>query len=103
MLAWGPERFADIQSQATSLFTQAHVYAADNALAAPRLFGGFSFSDDFAPDNAWSVFQPAHFILPHFQLAQSGDESWLTINAILEPEETLSETQDILVEALHAR
>jgi menaquinone-specific isochorismate synthase len=103
LLAWGPGRFADIQSQASSLFADAHVYAADNALAAPRLFGGFSFSDDFAPDNTWAVFHPAHFILPHFQLSQSAGESWLTINAIITPDETLSETRDTLYEALCAR
>lgn len=103
LLARGPDRFDDIHDQAAMLFREAHVYSAGNALSSPRLFGGFSFRDDFVPDYAWTAFQPAQFILPHFQLAQAGDESWLTINAILEPDQALSEMQDVLVEALNAR
>lgn len=103
LLAWGPQRFADIQRQAAALFAEAHVFSAENELAAPRLFGGFSFRDDFAPDNAWSAFQPAQFVLPHFQLAQAQDESWLTINAILGTDEPLLDAREVLLEALSAR
>jgi menaquinone-specific isochorismate synthase len=87
LLAWGPERFAHIEEQARALFGDALLLGAENRLAAPRLFGGFAFRDDFMPDNTWAVFHAAHFLLPHFQLVQRGAESWLTINALLPPEE----------------
>ncbi|MCP4421342.1 MAG: isochorismate synthase, partial [Chloroflexi bacterium] len=47
-----------------------------------------SFTDDFTPDNTWSIHYPAQFILPHFQLAQQGGKSWLTLNAILPADES---------------
>ncbi|MEZ4664498.1 MAG: isochorismate synthase [Caldilineaceae bacterium] len=66
------------------------------AFAEPHLFGGFAFSADFTPDNTWSIYYPAQFILPHYQLSvrsnSTGDsEAWLTINARLDlPTETPS-------------
>ncbi|MCP4361091.1 MAG: isochorismate synthase [Chloroflexi bacterium] len=101
--AWGSTRFESIQKQARQLFAEAIVEDAGQPLAAPRLFGGFSFRDDFTPDNTWAVFHPAQFILPHYQLVQTAGESWLTINATIPPEE---EPQTILSElrsALQAR
>lgn len=101
--AWGPERFHSIAQQAKALFQYAILEDNGQPLAAPRLFGGFSFADDFVPDNTWAFFHPAHFILPHYQLAQIGDESWLTINAVITAEEDVAETQLSLREALLAR
>jgi menaquinone-specific isochorismate synthase len=105
LLAWGPERFRHIEEQARALFGDALLLGPANRLAAPRLFGGFAFRDDFMPDNTWAVFHAAHFLLPHFQLVQCGDESWLTINALLPPEEKESgETvREELAAALQAR
>lgn len=91
LIAWGPERFTHIQEQAQKLFAGAAIYDVNQLLAGPRLFSGFSFSDDFTPDNTWSIHYPAQFILPHFQLAQRDGESWLTLNAIL-PEDEAPET-----------
>ena len=44
------------------------------------MFGGFSFRADFTPDNTWSIYAPAHFVLPHYQLVSIHGETWLTIN-----------------------
>ncbi|GIK55827.1 MAG: isochorismate synthase [Chloroflexota bacterium] len=101
--AWGAERFQSIEQQARTLFDGAIFEDGGQPLAAPRLFGGFSFADDFVPDNTWAFFHPAHFILPHYQLAQVGEESWLTINAVVTLEEDVAETQSSLREALLAR
>jgi menaquinone-specific isochorismate synthase len=103
LMAWGEERFRVIQSKARALFHAAILSSPEYPLAGPRLFGGFAFRDDFAPDNTWSVFSPAHFILPHFQLAQRDDETWLTINALLSSEEHPEESLPQLREALSAR
>lgn len=85
LFAWGELRFQQIEAQARQLFAGAVIEG--DVAAAPRLFGGFAFRDDFTPDNTWSVFHPAHFILPHFQLTQQGDQTWLTLNALLPPDE----------------
>jgi menaquinone-specific isochorismate synthase len=101
--AWGVERFQSIEQQAKKLFQGALIEDAGQPLAAPRLFGGFAFADDFVPDNTWAFFHPAHFVLPHYQLVQIGEEGWLTINAVLTPEEDVAEAQASLREALVAR
>ena len=90
LFAWGKDRFQQIQTQAQELFTNAVIddEGEERPLAGPRLFGGFSFIDDFTPDNTWSIHYPAQFILPHYQLAQRANQSWLTLNAILPPDET---------------
>ncbi|MBE2223707.1 MAG: isochorismate synthase [Anaerolineae bacterium] len=103
LMAWGNGRYASIQQQASTLFTDTILLNTVPDLAKPRLFGGFAFRDDFLPDNTWAAFHPAHFILPHYQFVQLSGEAWLTINALIpltdEPENSLP----ILREALETR
>lgn len=105
-----PHRFQTIADEAALLFADAQI--ADNvpAFAEPQLFGGFAFSDDFTPDNTWSIYYPAQFILPHYQFAlcapSAGQaEAWLTINALLESSEhsDLVDLRQQLTDALHER
>jgi menaquinone-specific isochorismate synthase len=103
LFAWGTDRFSQIQAQAQALFADAAIHDASQPLAGPRLFGGFSFSDDFTPDNTWSIHYPAQFILPHYQLAQHNGESWLTLNAILPSDEASESLLPELRAALAAR
>jgi menaquinone-specific isochorismate synthase len=91
LIAWG-NRFDSIAYQAHQLFDAA-VIVGDNP--APRLFGGFAFSDDFVPDNTWAIYAPAYFVLPHYQLTQHGGETRLTLNILITPDEN---PQDILAE-----
>lgn len=77
--AWGAERFKNVQDKVRRLFQEATLIN-DHPLAGPRLFGGFAFRDDFVPDNTWSVYAPAYFVLPHYQIAQLDGQTWLTIN-----------------------
>jgi menaquinone-specific isochorismate synthase len=102
MMAWGEYRFEIIQKKAEALFHEAHLDS-DTPLVGPRLFGGFAFRDDFTPDNTWSVFHPAHFILPHFQLTEYGGQSWLTLNSLLPTEEDPVAALPWLEEAWAAR
>lgn len=88
LTAWGNGRFLQIQQQAQALFANAIIHNDQSQLAGPRLFGGFAFIDAFIPDNTWSIHYPAQFILPHYQLSQHDNESWLTLNAILPPDES---------------
>ncbi|VAW31476.1 Isochorismate synthase @ Menaquinone-specific isochorismate synthase [hydrothermal vent metagenome] len=104
LFAWGNGRFQQIQQQARQLFTNAIIHDNQNKLAGPRLFGGFAFIDNFIPDNTWSIHYPAQFILPHYQLSQQGEQSWLTLNAILphneSPKAILPELQTALTTRL---
>jgi menaquinone-specific isochorismate synthase len=101
--AWGTDRFSQIQAQAQALFADAVIDDEERPLPGPRLFGGFSFIDDFTPDNTWSIHYPAQFILPHYQLAQHNGESWLTLNAILPPDEAPESLLPELQAALRTR
>ena len=106
LIAWGESRYETIQQKAKSLFDGAFVATADEPMARPRLFGGFAFRDDFVPDNTWAAFHPAHFVLPHYQLLQRGQDIWLTINAHLPVEastpEHIADVVPALREALEA-
>jgi menaquinone-specific isochorismate synthase len=81
LMAWGADRFETIRHHAMELFADALILNEQEPLAAPRLFGGFAFRDDFVPDVTWSDFTPAHFVLPHYQLVRVHDQMWLSINA----------------------
>ncbi len=88
LMAWGAERFDKIVNYARELFEGAQVEAEGNPLTGPRLMGGFAFRSDFTPDNTWSIYSPAFFALPHYQLVKDGDTMWLTINTQIPPEES---------------
>jgi menaquinone-specific isochorismate synthase len=102
LMGWGEARTKAIERQAASLFRHAHVVGADHPAAAPRLFGGFAFREDFVPDVTWTGFGPGHFILPHIQLVHDGSDSWLTINALAPPEDGPEESLPQLEDALDA-
>lgn len=101
--AWGDGRFQSIQQQASNLFADAILDEMADSPAAPRLFGGFAFTADFTPDNTWSVFHPAQFILPHYQLTQVEGTNWLTMNAVVSAEDDPAAILPELRKALQER
>lgn len=103
LIAWGHDRFQQIEARARALFANAILPQNAPTLAAPRLFGGFSFRPDFTPDNTWAVFKPAHFILPHYQLLQDDNQTWLTLNALIPTDESPGELIPQLEAALSER
>lgn len=103
LFAYGPQRFEAIQTQAAQLFAGALHWPEDAPVAAPRLFGGFSFRDDFVPDVAWSDFPPAHFVLPHYQISEANGQRWLSIHAQIPCEEDPGALLPELFAALEAR
>jgi menaquinone-specific isochorismate synthase len=103
LVGWGESRFETIRHHAAELFAGAMTFDQQQPLAAPRLFGGFSFHQDFVPDNAWWDFTPAHFVLPHYQLLSIDGETWLTINANVPFGENPLELRDELRGALRAK
>jgi menaquinone-specific isochorismate synthase len=86
--AWGADRFESLQTQLSTLLRAATRFGG----AQPRVFGGFAFQDDFVPDNTWSVYAPAQFILPHFQVDAQNGMTWLTVNVLTEADEVLDES-----------
>ena len=108
LMTWGEQRVRHVHEQARALFEDAVLFGDDpdsgaRSLAAPRLFGGFAFRADFTPDYAWSAFHPAHFVLPHYQIVQTSEGAWLTINALLGADEDAQEAAPELRQALDAR
>lgn len=103
LVAYGEARFEAIQRQAADLFDGAVLVGEGQAQAGPRLFGGFAFRDDAVPDEAWSDFPPAHFVLPHYQLSHSSVGTWLTLNAHIPADEDPASLTGDLHDALHER
>ena len=87
LTAWGDSRYRRIAESARELFADARLHGDADPDTGPRLFGGFAFRDDFTPDNTWSIYAPALFVLPHYQLLSKGGQTWLTINAQIPPAE----------------
>ncbi len=73
------------------------------SIGVPRLFGGFAFQREFVPDNTWSVYHPAHFILPHFLLTGTADGTWLTIHASDQGGHPALDVAEDLLAAVRAR
>lgn len=103
LTAWGDDRFPTINKKVQRIFSDAIISNDGKSWVGPYLFGGFSFTDDFVPDNTWSVYTPAYFVLPHYQVTQIGSETWLTINATLQPGENPNDILPQLRQALTAR
>ena len=110
LIGYGRSRIAAIHRQAREVFSSAetrpsprHRQASRSELALPRLFGGFAFQEDFAPDLTWTGFHPGHFILPHYQFVTQDGHSWLTINALLPPDDDVTAVFPLLEEALDAQ
>ncbi|GAB5491000.1 MAG: isochorismate synthase MenF [Phototrophicaceae bacterium] len=103
IMGYGADRFETVRHNAMELFADSMVLDEQEAQATPRLFGGFSFRDDFIPDVAWSDFPPAHFVLPHYQMTRVGDTTWLAINAHIPYGEAPISLLPDLKEALRAK
>lgn len=74
--------------------------------AGPLLMGGFSFDPIGEHTSLWEGFSDASFILPRFLLTAVRDGVWLTVNAVITPEDEpeemsqrLAEEEDQLVDA----
>ncbi len=102
LVAWS-DRFQAVERQARALFAGAVIDPDGLQQREPRLFGGFAFQDDFVPDNTWTIWSPAWFVLPHYQFSQTDDGAWLTLNVQIPAEEDPAETLVELRAALHAR
>jgi menaquinone-specific isochorismate synthase len=88
VVAQGVNRFCAIQQEAEALFEELVIlnpYLPEGV--GPRLVGGFAFEPDHQAQGLWSAFPAAQFILPRYQLAHLGGQTWLTVNHRLGPED----------------
>jgi salicylate biosynthesis isochorismate synthase/menaquinone-specific isochorismate synthase len=67
--------------------------------AGPVWVGGFAFDPEGGSTSPWSSLSPASMVLPELSLCRSGEEAFLTINAIIHP----SDDAEGRAEALAAR
>lgn len=87
----GPDRFRAVRESAEELFSSGDISVGDLA-ARPRLFGGFSFHDEHVGDGVWNSYPGAKFVLPRVQVTDTGEEAWLTVNAVDSAPETVERT-----------
>jgi menaquinone-specific isochorismate synthase len=88
LVAQGVNRFCAIQQEAEALFEELMIlnpYLPEGV--GPRLVGGFAFDPGHQAQGLWSAFPAAQFILPRYQLAHLEDQTWLTVNYRLGPED----------------
>lgn len=81
LTATGPNRFSTVRENATALFDGLDIPESVPAIARPRLYGGFSFTDthsDPGPDSTWHGFPGGWFLLPAAQITITPDGQWLT-------------------------
>lgn len=101
VMGFGANRFQQVSAQITELFANVVLLnEAADSLTAPRIFGGFSFHEDYLPDHVWAGFEAAYFVLPHYQLVSINGQKWLTINVQLPLDESADAVRDELGQAL---
>lgn len=85
----GPRRFADIAAECLSV-SGATIALEPTGLppgAGPVWTGGFAFDPHGGSASQWSSLPPASMVLPEISLCRRGDQCYLTVNALVLPEE----------------
>jgi len=83
------DRFAGVDDEWHQLLNEEVGNASGSGGAA--LMGGFSFDPSVPSTERWSQFPDALFLVPWIQIATQGETSWLTINTLVSPHDTLDE------------
>ena len=80
--ARGSGRFGAVRERARQLFDRLRTADVPDA-AAPRLYGGFAFTDahEAGTSDTWAGYPGAMFVLPAVQLSLTPDGAWLTAAA----------------------
>jgi salicylate biosynthesis isochorismate synthase/menaquinone-specific isochorismate synthase len=90
--AAGAERFAEIDARwralASAALADPPAGPAGSGLVA---LGGFAFAPSGGQSPCWEGFAPASMLVPELSLAHSGEDTWLTLNALVNPDDTCEE------------
>jgi salicylate biosynthesis isochorismate synthase len=81
----GPERFRDVAAECLGGETIADQPRGLPAGAGGVWVGGFAFDPEGGGSSTWSSLPPASLVLPELSLCRSGNEIFLTVNAIVHP------------------
>jgi isochorismate synthase len=83
----GEGRFADVAEECLRIGGDAVVDEPRGlpAGAGPVWLGGFAFAPDGGSTPTWSSLSPASLVLPEVSICRSGERSFLTVNAVLQP------------------
>jgi isochorismate synthase len=83
----GARRFAEVAAAAGETGRDAIVEGVRGvpAGAGPVWLGGFAFDPEGGGSATWSSFEPGSLFLPEVSVCRRGDESFLTVNAIVGP------------------
>ncbi len=83
----GASRFADVAGECLRTMGDAVVESPPRlpAGAGPVWVGGFAFDPEGGGSSTWSSLSPASMVLPELSLCRSGDQTFLTVNTIVEP------------------
>jgi isochorismate synthase len=83
----GPGRFADVAAKCSRV-TQGRVGEEPSGLpagAGPVWLGGFAFDPEGGSSPTWSSLAPASLVLPEVSLCRAGEETWMTVSAVVGP------------------
>ncbi|HEY5707837.1 MAG TPA: isochorismate synthase [Solirubrobacterales bacterium] len=81
----GPDRFRDVAREclgAAAIFEEPRGLPAG---AGAVWVGGFAFDPDGGSSSTWSSLPPASLVLPELSLCRSGEDAFLTVNAVVHP------------------
>jgi len=68
--------------------------------AGPVWLGGFAFDGQGGSSSTWSSLAPASLVLPELSLCRSGERSFLTVNAVVQPGDDAEERAAVLAARL---
>ena len=90
--ARGLARFAEIarrwRALAAGAFTDPRTGPPGSGLVA---LGGFAFAPDGGASPRWSGFAPASLVVPEVSFARRRSETWITLNALVAPDDTVED------------
>jgi salicylate biosynthesis isochorismate synthase/menaquinone-specific isochorismate synthase len=88
----GPERFADVARECLGTMGDAIIDEPPGLPPGAGLVwtGGFAFDPEGGASSSWSSLSPASMALPELSVCRSGGRTYLTVNAVVQPDKSSS-------------
>jgi menaquinone-specific isochorismate synthase len=90
----GPDRFRDVARHCLGREAVADEPPGLPAGAGAVWVGGFAFDPEGGGSSAWSSLSPASLVLPELLICRTGEETYLTVNAVVHPGDDAGEKAD---------